>query len=85
MTDDDPHHGYERRIGEIVCRLAGLPRIDAELDYFDAGLASIQALELLSEVETTFEVSLLDEEFVRTRTVRDLAQLVSATAGGGVR
>ena len=53
----------EERVAGIVCRLANLTALAPEQDYFDAGLASVQALELLLEVESEFGVSLSDDQF----------------------
>jgi acyl carrier protein len=78
--DDD---GAEEAIGRIVCRLANLVRVAPTQDYFDAGLVSVQALELLVEVESVFGVSLPDEDFARTRTVRELSRLVRARKASG--
>ena len=71
----------EARVSTIVCRLAKLPSLAPEQDYFDAGLASVQALELLLEVEEAFGVSLSDDQFADVRTVRQLTQLVESLAG----
>lgn len=71
----------EQKVGEIVCRLANLASVAPEQDYFDAGLASVQALELLIELETTFGVAISDDEFAEVRTVRNLARLIEGQGG----
>ncbi len=72
----------EQKVADVVCRLANLASLEPLQDYFDAGLASVQALELLLEVESAFGVSLSDEEFAKARTVRDLSALIVAQGGG---
>jgi acyl carrier protein len=69
---------HEQKIAAIVCRIGKIERLEPEQDYFDAGLASIQALELLADLEAEFEVTLPDEGFVQARTVRALGNLVVA-------
>jgi acyl carrier protein len=77
MADDS----VEQRVAGVVCRLANLTSLEPGQDFFDAGLASVQALELLLEVESTFGVSLSDEDFAKVRTVRDLSALITAQGG----
>jgi acyl carrier protein len=81
FLDDDG--SAEAAIIRIVCRIANLARLDPTQDYFDAGLESVQALELLVELESRFGINLSDEEFARTRTVRDLGRLVTAGKASG--
>ncbi len=69
------------RVAGIVRRLANLTELAPEQDYFDAGLASVQALELLLEVESEFGVSLSDDQFASVRTARQLAGLIAAQGG----
>jgi acyl carrier protein len=69
------------RVAGIVRRLANLTELAPEQDYFDAGLASVQALELLLEVESEFGVSLSDDEFASVRTARQLAGLIAVQGG----
>lgn len=70
--------GVEQRLGELVRRLANVEQLGPDDDFFDAGLASVQALELLLEIEDMFLISLSDDEFTEVRTVRELTNLVSA-------
>jgi len=72
----------ERKVAEVVCRLANVASLEPEQDYFDAGLASVQALELLLEIESAFGVSLSDDDFAQARTVRHLSGLITAQGGG---
>ena len=71
----------EEKVAGIVCRLANLKALAPEQDYFDAGLASVQALELLLEVESEFGVSLSDDQFAASRSVRQLAGLITEQGG----
>jgi acyl carrier protein len=75
------HSAIEGKVAGIVCRLANLADLAPEQDYFDAGLASVQALELLLEVESEFGVSLSDDLFASVRSVRQLAALITGQGG----
>ncbi len=72
------HDSVERKVGEIVKRIGNIDTLTAEQDYFDAGLASVQALELLLEVESEFGVSLSDDDVSKVRNVRELVSLIAA-------
>jgi acyl carrier protein len=69
MTDQD-------KIAAVVCDLANIKSVTHDQDIYDAGLSSIQALQLLVELETVFEVTLPDETFVQARTVNALNDLI---------
>jgi acyl carrier protein len=70
MSDD------EQKISAAICQLANIPALAADQDIYNAGMSSIQALQLLVELETQFEVTLPDEAFVAARTVQALKLLV---------
>lgn len=46
-------------------------------DFYDAGFSSINALQLLLELEAAFDVTIPDDEFVTARTCSSLAALVA--------
>lgn len=71
-----------QKISEIVQRLGNIAQLAPDQDYFDAGLKSIQALELLAELEATFEVTLPDEEYAKVRNVDGLASLITTARNG---
>jgi acyl carrier protein len=66
------------RIIDTVCQLGGLPKLDVDQDIYDAGVSSLQALGLLLELESAFEVAIPDAEFVKARTPRALLQVILA-------
>ncbi|MDB4985873.1 MAG: hypothetical protein JWN04_1051 [Myxococcaceae bacterium] len=50
---------------------------DADADFFDAlGIDSVQALELLSEIEIEFDVEIPDYELQGVKTFGGLAQVI---------
>ncbi|MBS1118359.1 MAG: hypothetical protein H6Q90_587 [Deltaproteobacteria bacterium] len=75
-TDSEHRDDTERRIVETICQLAKISVLGSDQDIFEAGLSSIQALQLLVELEEAFAVTLPDEAFVQARTVRALERLI---------
>jgi acyl carrier protein len=63
---------------EIVLRVGGLAHLDPDADYYEAGMTSVQSLPVLLELEDQFQVSIPDDQFIHTRTVRGLAKLVES-------
>jgi len=68
-------HNLER-IGEIVCRIGALPGIAPDEDFYEAGFSSVRALELLFELETAYNVSIPDDDFIGTRCIRGLQEMI---------
>lgn len=69
-------------IGALIRRIGGIDQLSPDEDFFEAGFESINALELLLELESTYEVSISDEAFVGCRTVRAIDELVGALLPG---
>jgi acyl carrier protein len=65
------------RIASIVCRIGNLPKLRPDEDIYDAGFSSIASLELLMELESAYDVSIPDEEFVEARTIRVFGEIIS--------
>ncbi len=66
------------RISELVSRIGGIGRVAPDADIYDAGFASLNALELLVELETAYDVTLGDDQFIAARTPAALRDLVLA-------
>jgi acyl carrier protein len=60
----------------ILCRLLSRTNIADDENIYLAGLTSIMALPLLTEIEDTFDVSIPDDDFLNARTPRALAQVI---------
>jgi acyl carrier protein len=69
-------------ITAIICRVGNLPRLGADEDFYKAGFSSIKALELLLELESTCEVSIVDEQFIAARTPRAVCTMIGALKQG---
>jgi acyl carrier protein len=65
-------------IAALIQRIGGLDELQPDEDFFEAGFESINALELLLELESMFGVAISDEAFVNCRTVRSVAELVDS-------
>jgi acyl carrier protein len=65
-----------QRITAIVCEVGKISGIDPDDDIYEAGFSSINALEMLMELESALEVSIPDDEFVKARSARALHAIV---------
>jgi acyl carrier protein len=65
------------QIRALVCRVGKLRHVEADEDFYNAGLNSVAALTLLLELEAEFGVSIAEDQFVAARTVRELHGLVA--------
>jgi acyl carrier protein len=61
----------------VVCEIGGISGLDPDDDIYEAGFSSINALQLLMELESTFEVSIPDDEFIGARSARALHAIIS--------
>ena len=75
MADNDLE-----KIIHIVQTTGNVEKITASEDFYEAGFSSINALQLLLELEATFDVTIPDDEFVTARTCTALEALVSRLA-----
>ena len=70
------------QIIRLVQTTGKIERISASEDFYDAGFSSINALQLLLELEAAFDVTIPDDEFIAARTCSALEALVSRLAQG---
>lgn len=64
-----------QRVTALIDRLANLSGLGPNDDIYDAGFSSIKALELLLELETEFDITIDDDQFIAARTPGALAAL----------
>jgi acyl carrier protein len=62
---------------EIIKRVSGLATVTPDEDFYDAGVASVQALPLLLDLESEFNVTISDEQFLAARSARALHQMIA--------
>ncbi len=70
---------FEYEIRNIIAQLAGVSpgfAPDAHI-YWDVGMSSVNALELITELEGRYGLTIPDAEFVRATSVRELSDLVT--------
>jgi acyl carrier protein len=75
-------HNDLEQIIQLVQTTGKIEKISASEDFYDAGFSSINALQLLLELEAVFDVAIPDDEFVTARTCSALEALVSRLAQG---
>lgn len=61
---------------EAIQQIGGIPAVEPDQDFYDAGFTSVQALPLLMELETRFAISIPDERFIAARSARGLHQMI---------
>jgi acyl carrier protein len=66
-----------QKIIDLVRSTGKIAGVEAGEDFYEAGFSSINALQLLMELEAAFDVTIPDEEFVTARTCSSLEALVS--------
>jgi acyl carrier protein len=70
------------QIVQLVQTTGKIEKISASEDFYDAGFSSINALQLLLELEAAFDIAIPDDEFVTARTCTALDALVSRLTQG---
>ena len=65
----------EQIIG-IVRATGKLDNLSPADDFYDAGFSSINALQLLMELEAAFDITIPDDEFVAARTCTSLHAII---------
>lgn len=69
------------KVIEVIVTVGSLPAaIKPDDDIYDAGFSSIRALQLLTELEDRFNVTLPDDKFSFARTPRALSDLIQERA-----
>jgi acyl carrier protein len=61
-----------QRIIAIVCEVGKVSGLGPDDDLYDAGFSSVNALQLLMELEAAFEVIIPDDDFINARSPRAL-------------
>ncbi len=67
----------EKKILELVCQRTGSDDIDMEMDIMeDVGFSSLEAMELITELEEAFRIRIPAIALRRVMTLSDLADVV---------
>ncbi len=70
------------RVMAIVCETGPIASISADEDFYDAGFTSLRSLQLLMQLETEWNVSIPDDEFIVARSARSLDELLTRLKDG---
>jgi acetyltransferase-like isoleucine patch superfamily enzyme/acyl carrier protein len=70
-----------QEVTEVICSVVGIPRLEPDENFYDAGVTSIMVLPLLAEVEDKFQVSIPQEAFLNARTCRSLSVQIADLIG----
>lgn len=73
-----------QEILNVIRRIAQIDTIGPDTMLDEAGLTSINVVELLIELETRFKVTLPDEAFLAAKTAREIWALLSASPDGAI-
>lgn len=65
-----------QRIIQIVSDIGRFEPPSVDADLYDSGFTSMGALQLLVELESAFDVTIPDDQFITARSVRDLTGLI---------
>ena len=81
MSANGANHSLAR-VMAIVCETGPIASISADEDFYDAGFTSLRSLQLLMQLETEWNVSIPDDEFIVARSARSLDELLTRLRKG---
>jgi acyl carrier protein len=61
----------------LVRRLGNMGAVTPDEDFYEAGFNSLRAVELLMELEITYDVQIPDDDFIGARTPRALCEVIA--------
>jgi acyl carrier protein len=64
------------RVIQLISQIGGIDSISPDAGIYEAGFSSVRVLELLLALEEEFGVSIPDQEFMATRTPREILALL---------
>jgi len=62
---------------DTITEIGGITVQSPESDFYDAGVTSVMALPILIELETRFNVTIPDDQFISARTPRALYEIIN--------
>lgn len=81
MTTASNHSDILSGVFEIIKNAAQLSALDENQDFYEAGVTSLMTLQILLDLESRFDVSIPDDRFIATRTVRRVTDLIAELKG----
>jgi len=64
------------RVIQLISQIGGIGSISPDAGIYEAGFSSVRVLELLLALEEEFGISIPDQEFMATRTPREIFALL---------
>jgi acyl carrier protein len=61
---------------DVITEMSGVTGLQPDVDFYESGVTSVQALTLLLELEARFDAAIPDDRFIASRTPRELSELV---------
>jgi acyl carrier protein len=65
-----------QRVTATIREVCGVDGLAPDQDFYDAGVSSVQALPLLMELESRFDISIPDGRFVAARSAGALSSMI---------
>ena len=65
------------RIIALIRETGGVADITPDADFYEAGFSSLNALNLLLELETAFGLSIPDDKFIQSRSPRGIEAMIA--------
>ena len=78
-----PKTETEKVLASVMCEVIGVPQIDVDESFFDAGGDSIKAIKVISAVATSMNVDMMD--FFSGKTVREMCADIDKRSGRNVQ
>jgi acyl carrier protein len=66
------------RILSLIRETGGVESLGDDDDFYEAGFSSVNALTLLLELETVFDLSIPDDKFIEARTPHAIESMIAA-------
>lgn len=64
------------KVVEIIKRIGGIDTLEPDENFYRAGIDSMAGMDVMLDLETEFDLTIPDDQFVAARTANDLAALV---------
>ena len=64
------------RVCDVVKRIGEIDAIEPDQDFYQAGVNSLKAMDVMLDLESEFGVAVPDDQFVKARTPSALLDLV---------
>ncbi|MDF1502864.1 acyl carrier protein [Roseisolibacter sp. H3M3-2] len=70
------------KIVGIITRAGELETLAPDQDFYHAGVDSMKAMDIMLDLETEFDVTVPDEQFIQARTAVQLGEMIERLRAG---